>query len=196
MSPAARGAIALLVGVVWFGWAAERATAALEGFRPAPRGQASAQDLARSGALLTLPPAGRALAAEAKALAEREDRWGYVVAALLSPAERAEGLTRAADAPQPKAAPGMTIEPEMPFLVEAILARYGPRTLPAPDVPRREQWPMVDRRSRARALTALVRGPGLDDDRAAIVLGVTLDLLDAQSRRTEIEAELADLLPD
>jgi hypothetical protein len=42
-------------------------------------------------------------------------------------------------------------------------------------------------------LTALVEGPGLDDERAAIVLGATLNLLAVQARRTEIEAELAEL---
>ncbi len=193
MRPGVRGGIAGVAGIAWFALGADRAIAWLDTVREAPRGQLSAQALAEGGRLAKLTPEARALVAEAQALSRREDDWGYVVAALLSPAERADGLARAGAAPPILARPGTTLEPEMPVLVDAVLARYGPHTLPAPEVPRREQWPMVDRRARARALLALVRGPGLDDERAAIVLGITLDLLAAQARRTVIEAELAKL---
>lgn len=182
-----RGLVALVAALAWYAWGAPGATAALDTLRPPPRGQLTLADVAAAD----LPRAARPLVAEAERLAAREEAWGHVVAALLTPDERSRGLTLAGAAPPVLAAPGATLEPEMPVLVDAILARYGPATLPAPPPPAYEGWPMVDRRTRARVLLALVNGPGLDEERAAIVLGATLDLLEAQSRRTAIEAELA-----
>lgn len=186
-----RGLFAAALGGLWFAVLAPHAAVWLERFRPEQRGQRTAQDTVASGAARSAE--ARALLTEAQALQRREDDWGYIVASLLSTAERNEGLARASVASPIFARPGQTIEPEMPVLVEAILARYGPRTAAGPVVERRETWPMVDRRTRARVLVALVEGPGLDPERAAIILGATLRLLEAQARRVELEEALADL---
>lgn len=194
MRPWTRAAVAGGLAVAWYTFGAEPAGEALLVLRPDVRGQIGVADLERQGLLLELPTAGRLLAAEARTIARKEEAWGFLVAHLLTPAERAEGLTLAAALPPAVGAPGLVIEPEMMVLVDALLARHGPRTLPAPAAPTREEWPMVDRRTRARALTALVRGPGLDADRAAVVLGATLELLGVQARRTEVEAELSAMV--
>lgn len=196
MTPAQRGLAGAALALAWFAFAAEPAGAALERFRPDVRGQVTLSDLERRGLLLALPPGGAALVAEARVVSRSEEAWGFLVADLLTPAERAEGLTLAAGAPPAHAAPGLVVEPEMMFLVEALLARYGPATAPVRRRPARDEWPMVDRRIRARALTALVQGPGLDEERAAVLLGATLELLSAQARRIEVEAELAELVGD
>jgi hypothetical protein len=176
---------------VWFNLVAPDVVVWLERFRPEQRGQRTAQDTVAAGVARSAE--AQVLLAEAEALQRREDDWGFIVASLLGPAERNEGLARAAGAPLVFARPGGTIEPEIPVLVDALLGRYGPRTLPPPAINRLETWPMVDRRTRARVAVALVNGPGLDPDRAAILLGATLDLLETQARRVELEEALADL---
>ena len=193
MTPRARGLFAGGLALAWFAFGADRAVQRLDGFRAPPRGQRTAAEFTAERGAAALTPAEQALTAEAAGLSRQEASWGYVVASLLSPDERAAGLALVAATPPRPAAPGATLEPEMPALIDAILSRHGPATLPAPQVAPREDWQTADRRMRARVLTALVEGPGLDDERAAIVLGATLNLLAVQARRTEIEAELAEL---
>lgn len=188
-----RGVVALVLGVAWFAWGAPAVNARLEGFREAPRGQRTAAELRARTAVESLPAATRALVEEAEAAAAKEREWSLVVASLLSTAERAEGLVRAQGEPVVLGPPGRLLEPELPVLVDAILSRYGPELAPVPPAPLRDDWPMIDRRTRIRVLLALVRGPGLDDERAAVVLAATLDLLAAQARRTEVEALLAEV---
>ncbi|MDP2312002.1 MAG: hypothetical protein Q8P41_03790 [Pseudomonadota bacterium] len=188
-----RALATVLLGIAWFVWGAPAANTRLDAFRTAPRGQRSASDLRRLVAVSSLPADARALVEEAELASEREREWSLIVASLLSPAERADGLARAVEEPAVVGFSGHSLEPELPVLVDALLARYGPETAPVPPAPPRDDWPMIDRRARIRVLLALVRGPGLDDERAAIVLAATLDLLATQARRSEIEAALAEI---
>ncbi|MDP2310517.1 MAG: hypothetical protein Q8P18_31150 [Pseudomonadota bacterium] len=188
-----RGLLALALGVAWFGWAAEAVNTRLEAFLVAPRGQRTAADLRARTKVARLPSELRALVAEAEAAMVREEEWSLIVGSLLTKAERAEGLSLAEGEPVFVGPPGRLLEPELPILIEAILARYGPEVAPIPPAPRRDEWPTIDRRARVRALLALVHGPGLDEERAAVVLALTLDLLETQARRTEIEALLAEV---
>jgi hypothetical protein len=188
-----RALVVLVLGAAWFGWAAPAVNTHLEGYRVAPRGQRTAADLRARMSVASLPPETRALVEEAEAATARERAWSLIVGGLLSPAERVEGLARAQSEPVVLGRPGRLLEPELPVLVDALLARYGPTVAPIPAPPLDDDWPMIDRRTRIRVLLALVHGPGLDDERAAIVLAATLDLLATQARRTEVEALLAEV---
>lgn len=116
-----------------------------------------------------------------------ETRWIRLVDSLLSPAERQDGLARAARMPPLQAAGGVRTEPELPALIEALAQRYGPATVDEP-VRATTVWLGVDRRTRAKAVLALVRGPGLDPERAARLLGATQAMLQAEADRQEQES--------
>ncbi len=188
-----RGIAALLLGVAWFAFGAPAVNDRISALRVQPRGQRSAAELRAAIPLASMPPDLRADVAEAEAAARRERDWSLLVGGLLSTAERADGLARAAAEPLVLGPPGRSLEPELPVLIDAIHARYGPATAPIPAAPLRDDWPMIDRRARASCLLALLRGPGLDADRAAVLLAATLDLLATQARRAELEERFADI---
>lgn len=188
-----RGLVALILGILWFTFGGPAAVRALDGVGSSARGQRSATDLRRMLDVGQLPPSAVAKVEEAERLARRETAWSTLVASLLTDEERSQALALAAAAPPVLASPGMTLEPEIPVLVDAILRRYGPATAPSPEVPKLDKWTVIDRRTRARALAAIVAGPGLDADRAAVLLGATLELMHVQEQRSAIEAELAEM---
>lgn len=130
-------------------------------------------------------PAAQLALARFEAADAAETRWIRLVDSLLSPAERQDGLARASRMPPLQAAGGVRTEPELPALIEALAQRYGPTTADEP-VRTTTVWLGVDRRTRAKAVLALVRGPGLDPERAARLLGATQAMLQAEADREEL----------
>ncbi len=194
--PALRGIVALAVAVAWFGSGGPALARWLESTRVTTTRQASVHELRIQAGDTPSAPVQTLLDAATRASA-REAAWGRNVAGLLTAAEREEGVARAASLP-PIPATGLAslLEPEVRVLVVAIQAGYGPATAPLARAPLLDPWNRVDRRSRARALLALVQAGLLDPERAAMVLGTTFDLLEAQRERGEIEAELREILGD
>ena len=194
--PALRGLVAVAVTLAWFGSGGPALARWLESTRVTTTRQASVSELRiRAGA--TPSASVQTLLDAATRASAKEAAWGRNVAGLLTAAEREEGLTRAASLP-PIPATGLPtlLEPEVLALVIAIQARYGPATAPLAHAPLLDAWNRVDRRSRARALLALVQAGSLEPERAAMALGTTLDLLEAQHQRSQIETELREILGD
>jgi hypothetical protein len=186
-----RALLTLCVGVAWYTWGAPAAAERLKAERTEATAHLSYVELKAAAIGQELDDEEVADFRAAERAARRETDWEYVMAALLTPAERAEGLARAAAMPPVPANGLLLTEPEVPVLLQAIHHRYGHRTAPVPPVPIADPWATIDRRTRVRAAIALVEGPGLDPDRAAILLAATLDLLAAQQERSELEDALA-----
>jgi hypothetical protein len=187
-----RGLVVLLAGAAWFTWGGPAVVARID----AGRGRLDAHEpyatLRGRAQRASGDPKIAAMLDALSRTAVEERAWERTVGGLLTPAERTEGLARASSLPpSPPATPGSIVEPELVALLDALQSRYGSRTAPPPPVPAIDNWPLVDRRSRAMALRALLLGPGLDEERAAQILTATLDLLTSQRMRYSLEDELA-----
>lgn len=189
----ARLVAVLAVAAAWYGLAAPRLAEAVA------RGRVAATEspgLARLRGVAEARGASeeaRALLVEGEALLAADEAWSRSVGALLTDAQRAEGV--AADVPPAQAPPHVrAIEPELWALSRALLLRHGWADVPAPPVPDQDPWRGLARARQARAVRALVEAGSLSPEVARPILVATLALLDAQARRREIEGALAEVL--
>lgn len=128
-------------------------------------------------------------------LREGEQRWSRGIAALLTDAQREEGLAQAdfsaPSPPPPLEATG--VDGDVSHLATLLLERYGYPTGEMPEVPARDPWVGVDRRSRTRMLVALA--DRLEPEQARQILLLTLQLLEEQLQRSENLKTVEKLLP-
>lgn len=167
----------------WYAWGAAPVSAWLVSARPAMEPLSAAE--LRAAHLDDAVVIARVERLEAAA--PIEERWNRVVDGCLSPAQREDALARSAELP-PLELTG-SVEPELSAVVEAVTARYGPE-VSREEPPSARPWTSADRRTRARAVLALARGPGLDPTCVPNVLGATEDLLQAHTDRFNAENEL------
>lgn len=130
-------------------------------------------------------------------LREGEQRWSRGIATLLSDAQREEGLAKAdllaPSPPPPLEATG--VDGDVSHLATLLLERYGYPTGDMPEVPARDPWVGVDRRSRTRMLVALAEQNALQPEQARQISLLTLQLLEEQLQRSENLKTVERLLP-
>lgn len=202
--PVARVWMAMVALGAWFTIATPLA---LHGLKAHKQGRATPPTAAEVRARLALLPADarrtptvarlEAVLAADPAFADAEFTWNHVVAGTLTEAERTQGLALAdltsPTPPPPTEAP--EADADLVSVARAILEVYGYDEAPDAEVPQLDPWPGTDRRTRARAVVALVRGPGIDPRAARTILHATLTLLRAQLDRAENMHTMEELLP-
>ncbi len=204
MRPLDRALTAALVIGLWLGGLTPWVLEVLDGQRA---GRASPQgpgDVRKRLSLLPsdageTPAVARLHAALARdeELMRIESDWNRAVAGLLTDPQRAQAVAladlRSPTPPPPFEAP--EADGDVVAVARAIIERYGYDEREPPKTPAKDRWPGADRRTRARGLVALVRGPGLEAEVAHNLLAVTLSFLDAQLQRADNMAMIQTLLP-
>ncbi len=187
-----------LAATAWFAFGAPRAAEALRRARIDQTRVPTLQEQRgyAQGQPHRVTARARALFAEAEALAAREEAWSRTAAALLPPDTRSDALRRSADVP-PAATDGLrAVEPELHALAATLIATHGATTAEVPKPPAMDPWGGTSRRERARALRGAVERGDVSREDAPALLAATLDALDAQQRRVEVERELWTILDD
>lgn len=176
---------ALILAVAWYVGVAPAALDALVGLRDpaalAASGSTSAAD--------SLAPTEWERAEDARLHRISED-WAPRAAALLSPEQRVLGQRLAAELPERPPAPSrlLSVEGDLWALSRALIARHGAQLadLPPP-APATDPWGTLSRRERVQALLALIRADALRPDQAEALLALSLDAMQAQAARVDLE---------
>lgn len=198
-APAIRGAWAAGILVVWYVLVGPRAVDAISRGRTVATRPPGLHDLRGYAAAHRerVGPEVVALFTEGARLEAREQQWSRLMAGMLTPEERTDGAARGADlTPAVPRRRRSEPDPEAVALLVELVDRYGYAEVEVPTAPSDDPWRGAGRADRARALRALAIDPGLPPEVAHQVIIATLDLLEAQRRRMDIEREIWSLMAD
>ena len=130
-------------------------------------------------------------------LMEGEQRWSRGIAEILSVSQRQQGLFSAdRDAPSyPPPLEATGVDGDVSHLAHLLLEHYGYTVVEPPEIPARDPWVGVDRRTRTRVLMALTEQQLLEPAQAQQILSLTFLLLQQQIQRSENLDTIKKLLP-
>ncbi len=198
-----RGAVVLAGALLWFGLGAPAAEDWIEKGEIARRPGRSANDML--AAMQQLPPEKQLGPEDREALlrllqgARRaafvEESWARRAAVVLSDAQRTE-----AEQLEPSFVEGgkrtdLRADPSMVALAKELMEQFGQPGAEAPAAPDVDPWGGYPPRLRVRALRALLQAGKVEASQAGPLLSLTLQAIQAQELRIDLEEEAAARLP-